>query len=322
LLVVALVALGTGTAVRAQAPDAVPTTFPDPKMHLAPVPPAPPHAEDEPDPWIYPPADPLPGFYADLEAGVLGLHVKNRLNRALPISADRTDVVHVPTADLDFTVSPRVTLGYRLPRGLGEFEITYGYLSTTGTQIVAADPGAVRLHSRFTLNSLDIDYAHRVYFVDSPWDMRWRAGVRVAGIFADDQADFAPEAGDISQQRQSNYFVGAGPFVGFELARRLPVAGLSLYSEVQGASIWGHLHQTFSETLDSGFALAEDRTTQAIGEVQYQAGLRYVPPAADYTRFFLGYEFSWWPQFGRNENNGSRSDFYWHGLFLRGEINF
>ena len=48
-------------------------------------------------------------------------------------SAANATTVNLPAAPLDWTASPRVFAGYRLPSGFGEFMVAYRHLGTTGS---------------------------------------------------------------------------------------------------------------------------------------------------------------------------------------------
>ena len=87
------------------------------------------------DPLLDPPMFPHPGWFVGAEMQVVKPHFVNQmgnsvLNRASGIP---TNVV-LGMAPLDWTVSPRVFFGYRLPSGFGEFMVAYRYLGTVGSQ--------------------------------------------------------------------------------------------------------------------------------------------------------------------------------------------
>ena len=52
---------------------------------------------------------------------------------AVPGTGHTSDVVSVPMAELNWTVSPRFELGYRLPSGFGEVDVAYRFLLAEGT---------------------------------------------------------------------------------------------------------------------------------------------------------------------------------------------
>ncbi len=114
-----------------------------------------------------------------------------------------------------------------------------------------------------------------------------------------------------------------------DLSRRLPYEGFALTVGGGFSYLWGHIGQHFSEqvtvpgypSLSTG-CINDDRNTQAILMLEARAGLSWSPKDHEQTRVFLGYQFEYWPQIGRDDNTGSRGDLYQHGLFLRGEYDF
>src|SRR5262249_42285503 len=93
---------------------------PSPSPSLPPAPPLPPQD-------LIPPP---PGFFVTFEGQALFPHIKNRL--AAPVMVDNlfANVVHLPTADLDDTGSPRIELGYRFPQGFGGVVAAYRNVTT------------------------------------------------------------------------------------------------------------------------------------------------------------------------------------------------
>src|SRR5437870_2176455 len=59
------------------------------------------------DPRLDPPWLPAPGWFTDIELAILGPHVKNRLTDLVRLGIRMPDTIHVPSADLDWTVAPR-----------------------------------------------------------------------------------------------------------------------------------------------------------------------------------------------------------------------
>src|SRR5262249_18005897 len=150
---------------------------------------------------------------------------------------------------------PRFELGYRFPQGCGELLVSYRFLSTEGSDTLSSfdlDGSEGLLRSRLSLDVVDIDYASREYCLDSHWGMKWRVGVRIADVVFASRAD-----GLFIEQRTSNDFVGAGPHVGLDLWRSLPVPGLALFGKVEGAFPVGEITQGFEEK----FILDDDSLT-------------------------------------------------------------
>jgi hypothetical protein len=304
--------------------------WPRPEFSLPPEPhPAPSFAGG--DPQLDQPGAPPPGWYTSVEALLVGVHLRNKLLNNVTVGTTTT-IVHVPGASLDWTVAPRFEVGYRIPDGFGEFYGAYRFLATDGQQTIPADPTPARMKSRLNMNVWDLAYANRDFPPGPCYSMRWKVGVRLANVYFDAQSDQAagPDNPDGSVgKRTTSNFLGAGPVVGLELTRQLNLLGLGLYSQIEGAYLWGHLHQEFQERLVAGppdntvtFGANNGSTTQGVGMVMTQLGVCWTPPRYNFTRFFLGYEFEFWSQVGRDDNTGSRGDLYEHGIFLRGELNF
>jgi hypothetical protein len=289
----------------------------------------------EPDPLLDAPELPPPGWFANVEATVIGTHLRNKLVNSVTVGP-LIHTVHAEGADLDWTVAPRFDVGYRVPDGFGEFLVSYYELGTDGQADVLGPAAATHLKSRLDINEVDLVYSTREITLIPPWDMRWKVGVRGLNVFFDAASDQVstehPAIPDIlplgsTSQRTSSDFLGAGPLIGLELTCKTGMSGLVFWGHAEGAYLWGHLHQEFAETLRGAGTgplegLADTTTTQGVAVVNAQAGLRWTPSDCNYARFFLGYEFDYYTQVGRDDNTGSRGDIYQHGVFFRGEFNF
>jgi hypothetical protein len=265
-----------------------------------------------------------------VEAAAIAPHFKDRIFGSVPVSDTRADTVHAAPAELSWTVSPRLEAGYRVPHGYGEFFVSYRFMATEGHGGLASDQGPLQLRSRLDVNVLDLGYANRIEW-GKYWKMRWKIGVRLADMFFDAQQDLslgnALANGAPFEQRTANSFAGAGPWGGLELFRRLDVPGLALYAQVDGASLWGQVHQSFEEAFSAGGgpgppAASADRHGQGVAVVGGQLGLSYSPPGHESSRFFLGYQITEWLQVGRDINTGSSGDLTEQGIFLRAEFTF
>jgi hypothetical protein len=347
LLLAALVWTAGGEFVRAQPPQSLLPPVPSgsaestlPPLATTPSPPwllpgfgqppqgepvAPPFTGD--DPLLEPLVAPW-GWFADAEVDVVKVHLKNRLVGNVTRTDGQTDTILATGADhLDWTAGPLFSLGYRIPDGFGEFLATYRGLATNGQR----SEGGEQLRSRLDFNVVDFDYANRLDMLPSLWEMRWTVGVRLTVLYFDSRTELAvPDSlgGGSSDQRFSNHYLGAGPHVGLELLRRFGASGLALYSQLEGAYTWGHIGQTFSELVPTGTPLgtvggvAHDTITQGVGIVGVRSGLRWTPPAYPALQCYLGYQFEYWSQAGRDDNTGSRGEFTENGFFLRADFHF
>jgi len=276
---------------------------------------------------------PPPGFFATVEVGLIRPHFANRLSGVVGLGGGLTDVVAAPAADLDWTVAPRFELGYRIPDGAGELLLSYRFLISQGQTDVLSDSGPLHLKSRLDTNVFDFDYANRDPLL-THWEMRWRAGVRLAFFYFDSQADRPMPAALLTgaplQEGDTSRFVGAGPHAGLELFRRFDIPGLAFYAAADGAGMYGRVHQTFEESFtESGpapFGYGTYGKSQGVAMIGAQLGLRWVPPRDTALRFFLGYQWQYWMQVGRNDNTappkGSMGELIENGIFFRGEFTF
>jgi hypothetical protein len=256
-----------------------------------------------------------------VEISALAPHFQNHLIGSLPIGGI-TDTIHTPPAELGWTGSPRFELGYRLPENRGEFLLSYRSVVAEGNDVQQNFDilGDALLRSRLNLNDLDIDYGRRLVAPGSPWDISWRAGVRVAGVYYDTLA-----VGRVLEQRTSNNFVGAGPHAGLDLWRRIDDTGLALFGRLEAAVVIGNISQSFEEmvrlpdgTLIGGASHGDH--TQAVPVLSFQVGLGFTPRDHDHLRLAAGYQFERWWYIGQAA--GSEGELTTQGLFFRAEFNY
>jgi hypothetical protein len=252
---------------------------------------------------------------------VVGVHIGNHLTADVPIGGG-LDTVHLPSADLEWTGSPRFEVGYRLDQGCGDILFGYRSLVTEGsTNIPGFDVGDGFLKSRLNMNVADLDYASREFFVLPRTGLKWFAGVRLGSVYFDSRA-----TGQVLEQRTSNSFLGAGPRGGLELSWRpatYPLCRLFFFGRLEGAVLVGQVKQSFEETVTGpdgeiiGGALTQ-RSTQAVPILHFQTGVGYTPPWGDQQLHFrLGYDFEQWWSVG-----GSKADLTLNGIFFRTEFSF
>ncbi len=283
------------------------------------------------DPLLDRPCSPPPGWFAAVDVALVKPHVKNRLVEPLAFPDVLSGRLHVPQAELDWTGTPRLELGYRFPQGFGEVLLAYrSVVSEGGAELIDSTGGAGFLKSRLDMNVIDLDYGSWEYALGPFWDMRWKAGVRVATVFFDSRATvdlFPGHSGIVAGARASNFFVGAGPHAGLQLFRKLGATGLSLYAGLEGAVVIGSINQSFEETLTFdalggrgiGAAANQDQV-QAVPVLGLEAGLRWAPRNSEHVRFTLGYQFEAWWYVG--DVGDSRAEVTDQGFFFRSEFNF
>jgi hypothetical protein len=319
-------------------------------LQPAPYPPPPPPPESYPA-WGGPPGQPIPyygrssepepGWFAGLEIGIDGVHIKNHITGtvfftpiAIPdFALPRQPVVELPpimatiflpVAELDVAGAPKIDLGYRFADHFGEVILSYRAIYSEGRAsspefVFVGDDGFLR--SRLEINVVDLDYASWQFAVGNSWDMKWRVGVRFANVFFDSDA-----FNDFLAQRVSNNFWGVGPHVGLELWRHFRDPGLAFYTKAETAALIGQVRQHFSEAfpIETGFIDSVTNTVsgdQVVPVVKFQAGLSWEPAFGCHRlRFTGGYEIESWWDVGRA--GGSNADILVQGGFLRAEWNF
>lgn len=255
------------------------------------------------------------GWFGAVEIDPIGPAVKNRLNAPVTVGG-ATTTVQLPSADLNWTVMPNIELGYRLEQGAGALLISYRVLSAAGSGTLGgfdAAGNAAALSSHLNLNAVDIDYASRENALGPLWDMKWRAGVRIANVFFDSTAGTP-----LRSQHESNNFMGAGPHFGLELKRRLGDSGLSILGKLDGAVVLGRVNQLYEEAIPgvgSGATTASANEPAPVLEVRF--GVDYAAPELPNLHFSTGYLFQRWWTVG--ETDGTQGVVSYQGVFCRAE---
>jgi len=290
----------------------------------------------ERDPLLDPPETGLPGWVVGVDLAIVGPHVKNRLTDTVQVAGRPPDTLHLPSADLDWTVSPRVELGYRLPSGFGEFAMSYREMASDGTASVAGPDGAADLKSRLDVNIGDLDYISREWSLWPDWGMKWWFGLRLANIYFDSHetepftvADAAVAGSGVFDRQTSNHYLGGGPHYGLELTRQWKETGLSFVARLDGAALLGRVTQNFSEVSTTagpgGELLAgvtHESNPQAVPMLNAFLGVNWNPPGIPKLLFSAGYEYEYWWEVGRLGTTLSRGEFSDQGVMLRASFNF
>ena len=92
------------------------------------------------DPKLDPFCLPQPGWVADVEVDVNLPHVSDGIHDTVTLGGVKSQVA-VGNARLDWTGSPLFQLGYRLPDGFGEFDLSYRFITSRGTGTIEG-PGS------------------------------------------------------------------------------------------------------------------------------------------------------------------------------------
>jgi hypothetical protein len=284
------------------------------------------------DDLLDPPGLPQPGWFADVDIAVVVPHVKNGLRETVAVGSG-TDNILLPTTPLDWTVSPRLEAGYRLPSGFGEFALAYRFLASEGTGRFGGLDGAAALKSRVDFNVIDVDYLSRELSLGPHWDMKWRIGLRTTTVYFDTAASepfgVAAAGQGILDARASNHYWGMGGHGGVDLARHLDGTGLSLVGRLDLGTVLGRVIQHFYEDtttvgpdgrLVSG--AARDSDAAIVPTITFQLGVSYQPPQCQPLRVFLGYQYDHWWEVGRVDTTHSRGELTDQGFLLRAELNY
>jgi hypothetical protein len=242
--------------------------------------------------WDQLPAYP-PGWFGAVTLGVVRPHLSGNLIGGFGL----------PFASLDWTVLPRVEVGYRLPDGAGDLRLGYELLSASGSdQSVLGG-----LHTRLDVNSVDFDYLSSEWVVEATPDLlrglRVMAGVRFTSADLRSSGplwDFHTE------------MCGAGPRFGFEWTKPLPSRWpLEAYVRVEGTGLAAETKQTI------GFGVATPWQWSGAAAVLSEVGVGWWPAGVDRLHVVAGYHLEQWWNLGRTDV--TNVDLSVHGLFVRAE---
>lgn len=277
-----------------------------------------------------------PGWFAGGEADVLKPFLITQLIVQDP--ADRAAgnffQTNIPSAPLNWTVSPRLFVGYRLPSGFGEFSVAYRHVGSVGGTTAPILDGPTTLSSRLRFDMIDFDYSNSEFTPSPAWEMKWFAGLRFLILNYDSQAQqsFAQAAAGsgILTERIFNNSWGLGPHAGLELNRHLPDPRWSLTLRADASSLFTFLSDGIQSTTITGFPPAYPNTTntghQETPILFVQAGLAWQPTPASPARIFIGYQYEhmWALNFvpPTGNNPPSTGQVVTEGIVLRGTLRY
>jgi hypothetical protein len=271
---------------------------------------------------------PQPGWVADMEVGIALPHVGSSIAGFVSVAPAPATKLQLPVATLDWTASPRLEIGYRLPEGLGEFALAYRFLGSEGTGTVRTIDAVSTLNSQLFISVLDLDYASNELSICCWW-MKWRIGLRGADVFFDSRADepFAAAAGGsgIVERKVSNNNWGLGPHATLELERRMGESGFFFLSRLDVSNLLGRINQTFTEESTTPGVTGETRNSQSgdMTTLNVLAGFGWRPPRYQSIRCFLGYQYDYWWNVGRfGGGGGNNAEVYDQAVLLRADFNY
>jgi hypothetical protein len=300
------------------------------------------------DPRLDPAGSPQPGWLFDVDVGVIASSVLERLGQtdppgqitvAVPGTGHANDVVTVPMARLDWTVSPRFELGKRLPDAFGELDVAYRFALAEGSGSTAGwetDPATTAaLKSHLNLQLVDLDYGSHETSLGPDWGMKWRVGLRYADVFFDSQADepLSQATSGIFEHGISDNFWGIGPHATLELRKQRNCWGLGFVGRLDLALLFGEVEQRFAETSTTsgpnGPLSGETHFTngQQVPILSGFLGFDWQPPSHPNWDILLGYNAEYWWNVGRLSdpdfyNGQSAGEVGLHGPVLRLEHNY
>lgn len=305
-----------------------------------------------PDPLLDPAFFPQPGWFVGAEVQIVKPHLNPQLQGTtlpghnLPAyennnpAGPRFTNLNIPSASLDWTASPRVFAGYRLPSGFGEFMVAYRHLGTAGSGSVPNTNGPIAINTRFAFDILDLDYNTRELSLWPQCDMKWTIGLRQMFLFYGLQGDqsFGQAAGGngIAFAQATNNVYGIGPHAALELNHRLGDSGFALYTRFDAGALysdaWGQWNTVSSALGANGQPLRGQTNSfghQMIPMINWRAGVTWKPEQFSGARVFVGYQYEYFWDLNRTpQSNGTPfvppalGQYQSQGIILQGTLNW
>jgi hypothetical protein len=304
------------------------------------------------DPLLDPSFFPAPGWFAGAEVQILKPHLNNSYKNSVFPGGNIHDnsglfplgrnakTVDLPAGPLDWTASPRVFAGYRLPAGFGEFMVAYRHLASSGSSSVPDTNGPIGLNSHFAFEMLDLDYNTRQLSLQPSWDMKWTLGLRNMWLFSSTQGTQpfgqASAGSGVFNASQSNNVWGIGPHVALELNRRLGDSGWSLLLRTDFGALYSNVNEQWNivtTTLGTNGHPLPGQTRafgrQFIPQINGRAGLSWKPDPTSLARLFVGYQYEvFWDLDRLPQTNGtpfsppSLGQYFSQGIVLQATFNW
>ncbi len=321
-------------------PYPTPDAPPQPPAYVLPPPAWPVYTFPQNDPLLDRPYSAQPGWYANVEPNVVGVHLRNQLGAPVQNTiTGNADFIKFPGNPINTTVSPRFEIGYRFPGGWGGIQLGYRFLTSEGSGQALTSPlnsnqGSGPQQGILNFNMVDLNYVSREFSLGPLWNLRWGAGFRALALYFNSGMEFdnpGSALGSVLAQNVSNSVSGFGVWAFLDLERKMPVPGLALFARLEATDLVSQIRQGFSETVigPTGAPLAfQARYDFSVGTpiLREVVGASYTVPRWNYSRFMLGIEYETYFQIGRdNLNIGvpiSRGQLDLYGLFCRAEFNF
>ncbi len=264
------------------------------------------------DPLLDPPQwRQKPGWFTDFRFDIIRPRlVFGQTKSSLTTKTGQFVDVAPGAAQLNWTVAPRIEIGYRLPSGFGAFAFSDRFFSTGGSGPFSGPVGLTNRTSKLTTNYADWDYISHEFTPwvtpNSVWTLEWRAGVRLANSWADVLVDkpFASAAANgVFIQGVNNYTIGAGPHFGAQVERLDPKTGIFFLGRLDIADTFSRIRQMFAAStttlMPNGLPVRGAFGTNfwnQIAILNYQVGVGWKPPQYPNVNFFAGYVYEYWFQ--------------------------
>jgi hypothetical protein len=270
------------------------------------------------DPILDPQWGQQPGWFSDVRLDVIHPHIFfGGMKQLVATPAGHQVLVAPNAAPQNWTVAPRIEVGYRLPSGFGGFSFSDRFFNSSGTSPFVGPAGSTTQSTRLGVNYSDWDYTSREYTPWSTpsanWQLEWRAGIRLAETWIDSRSTlpFAQAAAGtgVFAQSASSYTVGAGPHFGVEVDRKVPESGLMFVLRADIANTFTRERQLFTASTTNLSATGQpdlgqhtDNFWQQVPILNYQVGLGWQPPRFPNIKLYVGYVYEFWWQISSNSN--------------------
>lgn len=269
------------------------------------------------DPLLDPPQwRQRPGWFTNYQFDIIHPHLFFGLVRSGVVAPNGQFALVAPgAANLNWTVAPRLEIGYRLPSGFGGFAFSDRFFQTGGAGPFSGPVGLTNRTSRLTVNYCDWDYISTEFTPwvtpEANWTLEWRAGVRLANSWTDNLVDkpfgMAAMSNHVFIQGDNNFTIGAGPHFGVRVERLDPKTGVFFVGKLDIADTFSRVRHMFafsSTTLNPDGTPVRGAFGQTFWNqvpiLNYQVGVGWKPPQYPNIKFYLGYVYEFWFQMASN----------------------
>ena len=281
------------------------------------------------DPFRERPGLPV-GWFAGVDLFVVHPEIDSQVNNSSlrpgdPFHGTFTNAKQLPVGDMNWTVMPKIQVGYRRENGLGEYIASYRFVQSdvSGTLPNFDAAGAGALHTRSQAHVLDLVYAFSDRTEGLPWILptirRYSLGMRVASWIFDTTAN----GQQVLEERAGNVFIGGGPVLLYDWTWLTPLPSVTFNGGLDAAGVAGFNYQRFAETaiVAGNLQTARGRTDgtgTATPILGVWGGVSWVPDWRNQMfKLSAGYRWEkWW----NLPDAGGQNDLTLQGPFVRGEF--